>query len=104
MGVRAAVPGDVEGRQALFGGPHMIRDHSHRIVEAHYLVHTLDGFRIAIVEARQFAANHRASGHCGDLHAGDFDVDAELRLAVHLVWCIEALDRLADQLEVFGIF
>jgi hypothetical protein len=73
----------------------MIRDNSHRIVEAHYPVHTLDRFCFAIVQARQFAANHRASGHRGDLHAWDFDVDAKLRLAIHLVWCIEALGWLA---------
>ena len=99
IGVGARVPGDVERRQALLRRPHVIGDHRHRIVEAHHLAHALDGLRLAVVEARELAAEHRAGRHRRDLHARKPDVDAELRLAVDLVGSVEALGGLADQLE-----
>ena len=104
MGVFAFVPNDVERRQALLRGPHMIRDDGDGVFEANDPAHASDRFRFAIVDARQFAADHRAGRHGGDLHARDFDVDPKLRLAVHLVGRVEALGGRADQLEVFWVF
>ena len=79
----------------------MIGDHGYGIVEAYDLAHALHRFRLAIVEARELAAEHRAGGHRCDLHARNFDVDAELGLAIHLVRGVEPLGGRPNQLEVF---
>ncbi len=45
------------------------------------------------------AAELRAGGESGELHAGRHDIDSVDQLAVHLLGSVEALERIADQLE-----
>src|SRR5207253_3159403 len=58
---------------------------------------------LAVVHARELAAEHGTGRHGGDLHPGDLHVDAELRRAVDLVGAVEPLRGRADQLEVFRV-
>src|SRR6266498_647693 len=66
-------------------------------------MHALDRLRLAVAHACELAAEHRTSRHCGNLHAGDLYVDAELRGAVDLVGGVQALGWRADKLEVLRI-
>ena len=103
LGVRTFVPHDLQRGQALLGGAHIVGNHADRIVEMHDLVHAFDGQRRAVVDALQFAAQHRAGGDGADRHARHLHVDAVDRRAVDLLGRIEPLGRRADQLEVLGI-
>src|SRR5262245_23811224 len=97
------VPADLERSQALFRRPHVVRHHGHGVTKAHHLMHPFDPFRLAVVHARDRAAEHRTSCHRGDLHAGDLYVDAKLRGAVDLIGGVQALGGRADQVEVFRV-
>ena len=67
------------------------------------MAHALDRHGLAVVDARELAAEDRTCGHGGELHAGDHRVDAEHGLAVHLVRRVETLGRRSDEGEVLGV-
>ena len=81
----------------------MVGNHRDGIIEAYHLVDTLDRLRLAVVNVGEFAAEDWAGGNRGNLHAGNLDVDAELRLAVDFVGRVEAFGRGADEREVLGV-
>src|SRR6202045_344282 len=87
--VRPFVPVDVEHGEPLQRRPHMLGDHRTRVVDAHDLTDALNRQRRAIVNASELAAKSRASRHRRDLHAGNFYIDAELSLAIHLAGCLD---------------
>ena len=103
LGVGALVPLDRERGEALLRRPHVLGDHGDGVVEPHHLVHALDRLCLAVVHAREPAAEHGTGRHGGDLHPGDLHVDAELRCAVDLVGAVEPLRGRADQLEVLRV-
>ncbi len=100
VGVRPFVPRDVEGVEALLGGPHVIADDRDEIVENDDLPDPGHGLRPLVVHMRDLAAEHRAARERGDLHALGSRVDAVDGLAIDLVGRVEPLQRLADQLEI----
>ena len=81
----------------------MIGNNGDGVVEAHHLTHTLDCQRRAVVDAGEVAAKNRARSNGRYLHARYADIDAKLRLAVHLLRRVETLGRRSDQLKVLGI-
>ena len=56
---------------------------------------------LAVVHALDLAPEHRACGDGRELHSRHHRVDAELGLAVHLLWRVDPLGRCADQRELF---
>ncbi len=101
--VRSVVPFDVERREPLHRGPHMIADHSDGIVDLDHLPHALDRHRLAVVDAFELAAKDGTCRDGREFHAGDHCVDAELGLAVHLLRRVETLGGRADEGEVLGV-
>ena len=93
----------VERLQPLLGRPHVIADHRHQVVEHDDLAHAGTALAAAVVDVRDLAAEHRAGRERRELHARQHGVDAVDRLAVDLVGRVEALQRLADQLEILRI-
>ncbi|MNQ88929.1 hypothetical protein D3C85_1042190 [compost metagenome] len=85
LGVLALVPLDLQGRQALARGAGVVGDHRHRIPGAHHLVHAIDRHGRRFIHRGEGAADHRADGQRGDLDAFGACIDAEHRLASHLV-------------------
>jgi hypothetical protein len=81
----------------------MLGDHRDSVVEVYDLTDALDRQCRAVVDMGELAAENRASRDCGDLHAGNFDIDAELRLAINLVGGIETLGRRSDQLKILSL-
>ena len=63
------VPGDVERLQPLLGRPHVVADHRHQIVQHHHLANAGHGLGLAVVDVGDLAAEHRAVGQGGELHA-----------------------------------
>ena len=59
--------------------------------------HFLGGSRI---ERLHFAAQHGTLRERGVQHSGQFDVETKLGAAVDLARCIDAGQRLADNLEI----
>ena len=102
-GVRAVVPVDIERGEALHRGPRAIAYDGNGIVEPHHLAHALDRHCLAVVDAGELSAQHRAGGDRGKLHAGDHRVDAIYRLAIHLVGRVDTLGRCSDQREVLRV-
>ena len=100
VGVRPFVPSDVEGVEALLGGPHVIADHRDEIVENDDLPDSRHGQGSCVVHMRDLAAEYRAARERGDLHALGPRVDAIDGFAVDLVRRVEPFQRLADQLEI----
>src|SRR6516165_2393448 len=82
----------------------MIGDHGYGVVQAHDLDHTLNGLRLAVIDAFKLAAKHWAGRKRRHLHTWNPDVDAVLRTSVDLLLSVESLGRCADQPEVFWIF
>jgi hypothetical protein len=103
IGVRSLVPLDLERFETFLRRPHVIADHGDGVVEHDDLAYAGDFRRGAVVDLADLAAEHRAIGDRGDLHAGQDRVNAVESLAVDLVRRIEPLQRLADQDEILGI-
>ena len=98
--VRALVPWDVEGRESLPRGPHVVCDDRDRIIEPHDFLHAPDGPGFGGIDAPHPAAKHGRSGECGDLHARQRHVDAVYGGAVHLLRRVQTRCGRADELEV----
>src|SRR5260370_35312922 len=101
--VRAFVPGDDESVETLLGGPHVIADDRDQVVEHHDLPDAGNSLGRAVVDVSDFAAEYRARGKGGELHAEQHAIDALDDLAVGLVGRIEALARVADQREILRV-
>jgi len=102
-GMRPFVPREIERGQALLGRPHVIADHRDKILEHDHLPYARDFPGLDIVDVPDFAAEHRTGGQGCELQARQHDIDAVQRFAVDLVRCVEALERLADQLEILRV-
>src|SRR5262249_39124674 len=102
--VRAVVPFDLERREALLGGPHVIGDNGHSVVEAHDLTHALYLFRRTVVDALQTASENWRLSERRDLHAWCANVDAIDSCSIDLRRKIQTLGRRADKLEIRGSF
>jgi len=96
-------PGHGQRIQSLLGGPRVVADHRHQIIQRYDLADARDGERLGLVEARDLAAAHRALGEDGELHPGRHGVDPIDGAAVHLVGRVEPLERPADHPERLGI-
>ena len=98
-GIGPVVELDGGGLEALLGGPIVIGDHGHGVVEGDDAVHARDLQRGRFVEGADRAAEDGRRGDRGDLHARHLHVDAEHRGAVHLPGHVEPLGRRADDAE-----
>ncbi len=101
--IRSVVPLNDERPEALLRRPHIVGHDGDCVVEADDLAHSLDRFRLAVVDADHLAADHRTRGDRGDLHPRQPDVDAVHRGAVDLGRRIEPLCGRADQDEVLRV-
>ena len=101
VGIRTFVPLDVKRLKPLHRRPHVVAHHCDGVVDAHHLPHARDCQGLAVVHALDFAAEHRACGDGRKLHSRHHRVDAELGLAVHLLWRVDPLGRRPDQGELF---
>ena len=100
----ADIPFRGQRREGGLGMPVGVGDHDDGVaVDRHDLLHTRHLLDLGGVEALQLAADHRASAHGGDQHAGHGVVHAVDLLAGDLVDRIEPLQRLAGDLPVLGI-
>ena len=102
--VDARVPRDDERIETALGGPHMVADHRHHIVQHDNLLHTGNFLCRAVVDMADFAAKNRARRDGGELQAGQHHIDAIDFLAVDFGGSIQPLQRLADQLEILRRF
>jgi hypothetical protein len=100
---RPVIPFDDERGQSFLRGAHVIGDDGDGIVEADDLAHALDGFRSRVVHALHATAEDRRLRERCDLHAGRPYVDAVHGRSVDLRRRVEALQGLADQLEVLRL-
>src|SRR5207245_11191242 len=64
----------------LFPYTTLFRSHGDGVVEPHHLVHALDRLCLAVVHAREPAAEHGTGRHGGDLHPGDLQDRKSTRL------------------------
>ena len=101
--VRALVPVHHERIEAFFGRPHVIADYRDCIVEHDDLLHARNFLGGAVIDLADLAAEYRTRLQRRELHARQYCVDAVDRLAVDLVGCIEAFQRLADQHEILRV-
>jgi hypothetical protein len=101
--IRAVIPFDGGRLEPLLGRPHVVGDHGHGFVDSHYLAHTPDRARRRLIHRFRLAAEHGRDGDRRDLHLRYLHVDAELRAAIDLVRCVQALGGGTDQDEVFRI-
>ena len=90
---------DGGGLEALLGGPIVIGDHGHGVVEGDDAVHAGHRERGRLVEGADRAAEHGRRRNGGDLHARHLHVDAEHRGAVHLPGHVQPLGWRADDAE-----
>ena len=84
--------------------PHVIADDGNEVIEHNHLPHARNGLGRLVVDLADLAAEHRTLRQGRELHAGKHRVDAIHDFAVGLVRRIEALQRLADQREIPGVF
>ncbi len=96
--VRAAafIPLDIERRRAALGGPCMVADHGHAVVDADHLTHAGNLLRVGVVDGGERAAEHRAIHDGGVHHAGHADIEAEHCRAVYFSGRVETLGGRAD--------
>jgi len=103
IGQRAQIPVDLECVAALPGGPVAVGQHRHAVRDGDDLAHALDCLGGAVVELGNLGAGLRRARHHRHQHAGQVDVDAVFRRAVDLGRGVQALERLAQQLEVLAV-
>ena len=104
VAVGADVPFDVDVPQRLFCAPPVVCDHRDEALHRQHLDDAAPALDLGRVDRFHLAAEHRALRDRGVEHAGQLNVDAETLLAHHRVGDVDALDGLADQLPVLGIF
>ena len=98
--MRAVVPFDHQGREALFRRSHMVSHHSDGVVEPNDLPHTLDGLSGRVINALHPTTEDGRLRKGGKLHARRPDVDAVDRRSVDLGRRVQPLGWRADELEI----
>src|SRR5262249_31755908 len=83
--VWSLVPGHFKRIEPLPGGPHVVADDSHEIVENDDLAHTGHFLRGTVVDMLDLAAKHRALGKRRKFHVRHHRVDAVNSFAVGFV-------------------
>ena len=96
----AGVPFRLEQRQRFLGAPEAVGDDGDRVVELDDLLHAAAALGRRLIDASEFAAEHRTGGDRGIDHAGQPRIDGEPGGAVDLERRIEPRHRLADELEL----
>ncbi len=102
-GIRPLVPRDVERAQALLGRPHVIAHDRDQILEHDNLANAREAFGLGVIDLPHRAAEHRAGGEGGELHAGRHGIDAIHHFAVDLIGGVDPFERVADQFELFDV-
>jgi len=103
-GHRAFIPLDVQRVARLLRMPPGVGHHRHAVADPHHVDHAGHGLGLGGVDAGRLAADDWTLRQCGVHHAGQLDVDAVFRAAVDLVRRFQPPGRLADDLEILGIF
>ncbi len=98
------VPGDVQCFTALLGRPGVFADDGDAVRHLHHVDDALDLLCCRGVEALHRAAEFRRTRQHRGQHAGQIDVERELRRAVGLGVAVETRRRLADQAVGRGVF
>ena len=111
-GVRALVPGNLQGFAALHGGPGAIGDDhdsagseggsAHR-VDGENVDHAGNSFGFGGVEGFQFSAKDGAAFDYRILHAGNTGIDAKFRGAIDLLNSFIPASVVANDSEIGGI-
>ncbi|CRO43236.1 hypothetical protein PAERUG_E10_London_26_VIM_2_06_13_01156 [Pseudomonas aeruginosa] len=99
----ALVPLDLERVAALLRRPEALGDHRHAVRHLDHLDHPRNRPSRRGVERFHRGAEQRRALEQGDQHAGQADVEGELRTAVGLAGNVDARRLVTDQAEVLGI-
>jgi hypothetical protein len=101
--VRARVPFDRQELQHLARAPPVVGDYRDRVLELHHADEAAQAQDPLVWDGNELPAEHRALRDGGVGHAGELHVDAEHRLADHLVVDVEAVRRAAEEVPVLGV-
>ena len=91
--------------QRIVRAPPGVGDHGHGVIaNPHRAAHAAQCLDAAVVKALQLAAEHGAGLDRRAQHAVELDVGAEDLGAIELVGGVQALERLAGNLPLLGVF
>ena len=104
VAVAGLVPDDGQRVERLLGAPPGVGHHGNAgVLDLHHLLHAGHSGDLALVEALQLAAEHRAVLDRGAQHARQLEVDRVDLAAVELVGGVEPLQRLAGDGPVLRV-